>query len=133
MKRLSCLESMKCRNDILNARFIFRLINPPHENTPASELFTHQLAIKKGFAFEWKKDNKSVNYILDIKNDSVKEREKCLKKRIKEIRFGNISQENLGFTRISDAINVVKTLDHSEILKWNGLEDTEYVLKNKSR
>jgi hypothetical protein len=64
MKRLSCLESMECRNEILNARFIFRMINPPYEKTPASELFTHQLASKKGYAFEWKKDNKHVNYLL---------------------------------------------------------------------
>jgi hypothetical protein len=55
----------------------------------------------------------------------MKEREKCLKKKIKAIRYENISQENLGYTRISDAINVEKTLEHSEILKWNGLEDKE--------
>ena len=41
------------------------------------------------------------------------------------IRYENISQDTLGHTNISDAIVVLPSLLHSDIMKWNGIEDAK--------
>ena len=52
-------------------------------------------------------------------------RDDSLKNAIKEIRLENITQENFGMTGVSDAIAVHKSLKHSAILYWDGVQDAQ--------
>jgi hypothetical protein len=118
LKRLSCLESMECRNFLLNARFVRPLILGRFSTLPACTLFNSVLKQKGSLAHKWKLCN---HYLEELKRAS----EKSIKTTIKQIRYENIVQNNLGHTNISDAIAVDKSLKHSAILYWEGTEDVK--------
>ena len=118
LKKLSCLESMKCRNQLLNARFVRPLLLEQLPDLPAFEIFHAVEKKRKSLAFKWKMGNP---YIARLTHANDK-RIKCL---IKDIRYENIVQENFGLTGVSDAIAVHKSLKHSAILRWDGLQDAE--------
>ena len=118
LKRLSCLESMECRNLLLNARFIRPLLLGTFATIPASRLFNSVLKQKGSLAHKWNLCN---HYLEQLKRVS----EKSMKTTIKQIRYENIVQDNLGHTNISDAIAVDKSLKHSAILYWEGTEDAK--------
>jgi hypothetical protein len=118
LKKLSCLESMKCRNLLLNARFVRPLLLNLFPSLPASEIFHAVVTQRKSLAFNWKLKN---IYIQRLQLTS----EKSLPAVIKEIRYESVVQENLGCTNVSDAIAVHRSLKHSAILYWDGVEDAK--------
>jgi hypothetical protein len=118
LKRLSCLESMKCRNLLLNARFVRPILLDHLQDIPASEIFHAVLSQRKSLAFKWKLGNPYIERLKRV-ND------KSLKRVIKEIRYENVEQEKFGLTGVSDAIAVHKSLKHSAILYWDGIQESQ--------
>jgi hypothetical protein len=118
LKKLSCLESMKCRNLLLNARFVRPIILGQRPLVPASELFHTVLKKRKSLAFKWKLGNPYIARLTHVSD-------KSLKTVIKEIRYESVVQENFGLTGVSDAIAVHKSLKHSAILYWDGVQDAQ--------
>ena len=120
LKRLCCLEDMKCRNRVLNARFCHRLLNLDDRlRIPACQLWSKSTRLARSIANDWRISNPYYHRIISIADLSD------LRRSIKSIRYENISQDDLGHTNISDAIKVLPSLEHSSILKWNGMEDAE--------
>ena len=120
LKRLCCLEDMKCRNRILNSRFVHRLLNlEDRNNIPACLLWSRQIMNAKSIANSWRISNPYYHRISLIQDPLL------VSKEIKVIRYENISQDTLGHTNISDAIVVLPSLLHSDIMKWNGIEDAK--------
>lgn len=118
LKKLSCLESMKCRNLLLNARFVRPILLGQLPLVPASELFHAVLKKRKSLAFKWKLGNPYIARLTPVSD-------KSLKTVIKEIRYESVVQENFGLTGVSDAIEVHKSLKHSAILYWDGVQDAQ--------
>ena len=119
LKRLCCLEDMKCRNQILNARFCHRCLHSEDRlRIPAYELWRNSLYVGKSLANGWRIDNPYYHRIVNVLDSDL------LPTVFKSIRFENITQDDLGHTNISDAIKVLPTLQHSSILKWSDLEDS---------
>ena len=125
IRRLFCLESMQCRNKILNAKFL-RCLKTLKENLQISRLFTYASNYCKSIYKEFIKRNEFIRDIEQISKESE------LKKKIKEIRRSDILDSKKGCksttkasTRISDTIPVSKSLQLSSILFWNNEEDGE--------
>jgi hypothetical protein len=120
IRRLFCIESMQCRNKILNAKFL-RSMNNLKENLKIARLFNYAKTYSKSIYKEYRKWNE---YIWDLENTE------CLPTRIKEIRRSDILDFKKGCksttkasTRISDSIPVLKSLKLSSILFWKHEDD----------
>ena len=109
---------MECRNLLLNARFVRPFNLDTFGSTPASRLYKTVLKQKGSLAHKWNLCN---HYLEQLKHTS----NETLKMTIKQIRYENIVQDNLGHTNISDAIHVDKSIRHSAILYWKGIEDAK--------
>jgi hypothetical protein len=124
IRRLFCMESMQCRNKILNAKFI-RNLKILKENLQISRLFNFASNYSKSIFREYLKRNE---LIREVENASNSE----LGKKIKEFRRKDILDSKKGCksrtrtsTRISDSIAVLKSLKLSSILFWKSEEDGE--------
>jgi len=115
LKRLSCIESMKCRNEILNAKYIRNLKD---EKIPACKLMNMNLSNTKSIYYSWRKSNSLFHRLINISDE-------MFIKEINTIKYENINLESLGHSNISDAIMVVPNLKKSSILFWNGLQDAK--------
>ena len=120
IRRLFCIESMQCRNKILNAKFL-RSMNNLKENLKIARLFNYAKTYSKSIYKEYRKWNE---YIWDLENTE------SLPTRIKEIRRSDILDFKKGCksttkasTRISDSIPVLKSLKLSSILFWKHEDD----------
>jgi hypothetical protein len=122
MKRLSCLESIKTRNHLLNLRFLWKLNSEENPSLPAFWTFQESLQAPKSLTSSWKKSNKFYHRLINLDPTA-------LKKEIKQIRFEDIDQDELGRTNVSSAIKVVPNLLRSSVLSWNGLEDAKIKLE----
>ena len=125
IRRLFCLESMQCRNKILNAKFL-RCLKTLKENLQISRLVNSASNNSKSIYREYFKRNE---YIRELENIS---RESQLKAKIKEIRRLDILDTKKGCrsttrtsTRISDSIPVSKSLKLSSILFWKSDDEGE--------
>jgi hypothetical protein len=132
IRRLFCMESMQCRNKILNAKFL-RNLKTLKENLQISRLTNFAANDSKSVYGEYRKRNE---YLLKLVNIS---RESELTRKIKELRRGDIMDSKKGCksttnpsTRISDSIPVSKSLKLSSILFWKSEEDGE-ILRNLVR
>jgi hypothetical protein len=115
--RISCLESMQCRNRVLNACFMKRLEYLNDNSIPAFKMFKSKRVVNGSLAYSWSRFNP---YYIRLKPfDEFP----AVKKEIVKIRYENITQDSKGNTRISDAILVPPDLKHSAIMSWNGFED----------
>lgn len=118
IRRLFCLESMECRNKILNAKFL-RCMKTLKENLQISRLVNIASTYSKSIFREYVKRNEFFRDIEQISKESE------LKIKIKEIRRNDILDAKKGCksttkasTRISDSIPVSKSLKLSSILFW---------------
>jgi hypothetical protein len=132
IRRLFCIESMQCRNKILNAKFL-RNLKTLKENLQIARLVYSASNNSNSIFREYFKRNE---YIRDLENTSV---ESELGKKIKEIRRNDILDSKRGCkstsrtsTRISDSIPVSKSLKLSSILFWKNEDDAE-ILRNLIR
>jgi len=116
LKRLSCLESVKSRNHLLNAKFLWKLKTQADDTLPAFKTFRDSLDINKSLTYEWRKFNQYYHRLINLSTLSIK-------KEIKLIRQENIEQDDMGHTNVSSAIPVNKNLARSAILSWTGIED----------
>jgi len=131
IRRLFCMESMQCRNKILNAKFL-RNVKTLKENLQIARLINFASNNSKSVYREYFKRNE---YIRQLENIS---RESELNRKIKEIRRNDILDSKKGCksttrtsTRISDSIPVSKSLKLSSILFWKS-EDVGEILRNLS-
>ena len=132
LRRLFCMESMQCRNKILNAKFI-RSLKTLKENLQISRLVHYASNYSKSIYREYYKQNE---YIRELESIS---RSSALAIKIKEIRRNDILDSKKGCksttrtsTRISDSIPVSKSLKLSSILFWKTEDDGE-ILRNLVR
>ena len=109
---------MKCRNLLLNARFVRPLLLNQFPSLPASEIFHAVVTKRSSLAFNWKLKNLYIQRLQQT-------REKSLPALMKEIRYESVVQEDLGCTNVSDAVAVHRSLKHSAILYWDGVEDAK--------
>lgn len=116
LKRLSCLESIKSRNHLLNAKFLWKLKTQADDTLPAFSTFEASLNNKKSITFEWKKLNIYFHRLINLSSLRINNE-------IKLIRQENIEQDEMGHTKVSSAIPVKKDLSRSAILSWTGIED----------
>jgi hypothetical protein len=116
LKRLSCLESVKSRNHLLNAKFLWKLKTQADDTLPAFKTFRDSLDNNKSLTYEWRKFNQYYHRLINLSTLSIK-------KEIKLIRQENIEQDDMGHTNVSSAIPVNKNLARSAILSWTGIED----------
>ena len=72
LKRLSCLESMECRNLLLNARFIRPLLLGTFATIPASRLFNSVLKQKGSLAHKWNLCNHYLEQLKRVNEKSMK-------------------------------------------------------------
>jgi hypothetical protein len=128
IRRLFCMESMQCRNKILNAKFL-RNAKTLKENLQIARLINFA---SNNFREYFKRNE----YIRQLENIS---RESDLNRKIKEIRRNDILDSKKGCksttrtsTRISDSIPVSKSLKLSSILFWKSEDDGE-ILRNLLR
>lgn len=119
LKRLMCLESMECRQQILNAKYLCRMESNNDISIPAFKLFKKVKTDSKSLAYEWSRFNP-----VYIRLSSINDVEKRANE-IKVIRYENVILDKGGSTNISSAILVDKNLKHSKILKWKGTEDAK--------
>jgi hypothetical protein len=89
LKKLSCLESMKCRNLLLNARFVRPIILGQLSSIPASELFHSVMKKRKSLAYKWRLGNPHITRLTHVSD-------KRLKTIIKQIRYESVTEENFG-------------------------------------
>ena len=132
IRRLFCMESMQCRNKILNAKFI-RSLKILKENLQISRLVHYASNYSKSIYREYFKQNEYIRELESISTSSA------LSIKIKEIRRNDILDSKKGCksttrtsTRISDSIPVSKSLKLSSILFWKTEEDGE-ILRNLVR
>ena len=132
IRRLFCMESMQCRNKILNAKFL-RNAKTLKENLQIARLINFASNNSKSVYREYFKRNE---YIRQLENIS---RESELIGKIKDIRRNDILDSKKGCksttrtsTRISDSIPVSKSLKLSSILFWKSEDDGE-ILRNLLR
>jgi hypothetical protein len=131
IRRLFCMESMQCRNKILNSKFL-RNLKTLKENLQISQLLNFTVNDPKSVYREYFKRNE---YIHDLANSTDSD----LTKKIKGLRRSDILDSKKGCksttnssTRISDSIPVSKSLKLSSILFWKTEEDGE-ILRNLVR
>jgi hypothetical protein len=125
IRRLFCMESMQCRNKILNAKFA-RNLKILKENLQISRLVKFASIMPKSVYSEFAKHNE---YFRDLENIS---QESLLRRKIQEIRRRDILDSKKGCkstsrtsTRISDSIPVEKSLKLSSILFWRNEDEGE--------
>lgn len=116
LKRLSCLESVKSRNHLLNAKFLWKLNNQADTSLPAYNTFKDSLENTKSLTCEWKKYNMYYHRLINLSSLRIENE-------IKLIRQENIEEDELGHTNVSSAIPVKKNLTRSSILSWTGMKD----------
>ena len=107
---------MKCRNRLSNARFIRPILRNQDTSLPAAQLYLERRTYRNSLAWKWEMDNPLIQR-LSRKDD------KSIKTEIKDIRYESVVLEDLGYTGVSDAIAVDKSLKHSvshSILGWIG-------------
>ena len=76
LKRLCCLEDMKCRNQILNARFNHHLLNLEDRfNIPAFKLWNQSITSAHSIANSWKLENPYYHRIINLNELSAISRE----------------------------------------------------------
>jgi hypothetical protein len=120
LKRLMCLESMECRQQILNAKYLCRMESNNDLSIPAFKLFKRVKVDSKSLAYEWSHFNPiyiRLNSINDVKKRHAE---------IKVIRYENVVLDKGGNTNVSSAIFVDRNLKHSNLLKWKGTEDSTF-------
>ena len=129
IRRLFCIESMQCRNKILNAKFV-RNMKKLKENLQISKLFKYAQSQSISIYNENRKLNE---YTCELENF---ESNANFSKRIKEIRRNDILDSKKGCksttkssTRISDCIPVLKSLKLSSILFWKSEAEGEVLRK----
>ena len=122
LKRLSCLESIRTRNHLLNIRFLWKLKFDADQSLPAFSSFQQCNQSPGSFTFSWKRENRFYHRLISLEP-------KALSKEIKVIRFEDIDQDELGHTNVSSAIKVFPNLRRSSILSWNGMEDAKIKLE----
>lgn len=125
IRRLFCLESMQCRNKILNAKFL-RCLKTLKENLQISRLVNYASNYSESIFKEFLKRNEFIRELEQIANESQ------LTTKIKEIRRNDILDYKKGCksttkasTGISDSIPVSKSLKLSSILFWENEDDGE--------
>jgi hypothetical protein len=116
LKRLSCLESVKSRNHLLNAKFLWKLKNQADTSLPAYRTFKDSVETRKVSTYEWKKYNMYYHRLINLSSLRILNE-------IKLIRLENIEQDELGHTNVSSVIPVNKNLARSAILSWTGIKD----------
>ena len=125
IRRLSCMESMQCRNKILNGKFLCSM----HKLCDYPQI-TRLVEITSNDAKSIYKECIKLNEcIRDFANTSTKS---DLKLKIKRFRRSDILDAKKGCksktrpsTRISDSIPVAKSLKLSSILFWKSEEEGE--------
>ena len=129
IRRLFCIESMQCRNKILNARF-FNSMKTLKENLQISKLFKYAKRFSKSIYKENRKINEYISRLENIESKSD------FSKVIQEIRRDDILDSKKGCksttkasTRISECIPVLKSLKLSSILFWKSDADGEILKK----
>jgi hypothetical protein len=117
LKRLSYLESMKCRNKILNARFVYKCSQAINEQIPASQIMIIKRNNRNSYIRSWYSLNPYIHRLLGLNSDEFT-------KEIKSIRYENITTDSFGYTNVSSSILVHRSLNHSTLLNWTGLKET---------
>jgi len=125
IRRLFCMESMQCRNKILNAKF-YRSMHRLEDYAQIRQLVQITSNQPKSV---YRDSHKLNEYMRDLKNASSNME---LKAKIKDIRRSDILDAKKGSksktktsTRVSDSIPVSKSLKLSSILFWKTEEDGE--------
>jgi hypothetical protein len=121
------MESMQCRNKIVNAKFL-RNIKTLKENLQISRLTNFAANDSQSVYGEYRKRNE---YLVELVNIS---RETELSRKIKELKRTDIMDSKKGCkcttnpsTRISASIPVSKGLKLSSMLFWKSEEDREEI------
>jgi hypothetical protein len=122
LKRLSCLESVKTRNHLLNAKFLWKLKYQVNQFLPAFRTFEFNLENHKSLTYGWRKSNLFYHRTIHLSPLD-------LKKEVDLIRFENIDQDDMGHTNVSNAIPVRKDIKRSAILYWSGMDDMSIKLE----
>ena len=124
IRRLFCMESMQCRNKILNAKFM-RNLKTLNESLQISRLYNFASKYSKSIIKECVKRNELIREIENISDSG-------LYGRIKDFRRKDILDHKKGCksttrtsTRISDSIPVSDSLKLSSILFWKSEEEGE--------
>ena len=124
IRRLFCMESMQCRNKILNAKFM-RNLKTLNESLQISRLYNFASKYSKSSFKECVKRNELIREIENISDSG-------LYGRIKDFRRKDILDHKKGCksttrtsTRISDSIPVSDSLKLSSILFWKSEEEGE--------
>jgi hypothetical protein len=125
IRRLFCLESMQCRNKILNAKF-FRSIESLQDYDQITKLVQNTSTESKSLYRECLRLNECIRDFKATSNQSE------LRNKIKDIRRSDILDPKKGCksstkssTRISDSIPVSKSLKLTSILFWETEEEGE--------
>jgi len=125
IRRLFCLESMQCRNKILNAKF-FRSMHRLEDYPQITQLVQIISNETKSVYKDCLKKNECIRDLESTSNQSE------LRGMVKSIRRSDILDAKKGCksstkpsTRISDSIPIAKSLKLSSILFWTNEEDGE--------
>ena len=125
IRRLFCMESMQCRNKILNAKFL-RSMHRLEDYVQITRLVQITSTEAKSIYKDCLKRNE---FIRDLETASTKSELRC---KIRNIRRSDILDAKKGCksstkpsTRISDSIPVSKSLRLSSILFWKTEEEGE--------
>jgi hypothetical protein len=114
MAKLACLESAKCRNQLLNATFVNARINQDNVRHP-TVVRMKKLENKKGSLInKWLQKNKFIKRIRETEHYTA---EKL------KIKYEDISNTQFGSSNVSKGILVPKNIKQSSILKWRDVED----------
>jgi hypothetical protein len=125
IRRLFCLESMQCRNKVLNAKF-FHSMDRLEDYPQITKLVQTTLNESKSLYRECLKLNECIRDLKTTSNQSE------LRGKIRNIKRADILDATKGCksrtkpsTKISDSIPVSKSLKLSSILFWKTEEDGE--------
>jgi hypothetical protein len=125
IRRLFCMESMQCRNKILNAKFL-RSMHKLEDYTQITKLVQITSMESKSVYKDCLKLNECIR---DLETASNQAELKC---KIRVIRRSDILDAKKGCksrtrpsTRVSDSIPVAKSLKLSSILFWKSEEEGE--------
>jgi hypothetical protein len=122
LKRLSCLESIKFRNQLLNSRFILKSLLRGDKSIPAVAYMMEKLDNRKTIIYQWKHFNPTYSEVHGLD-------EKKARKELSILRYNNIQNEELGLTGISNSIQVDPSMKLPSILSWDGEEDSKIKLE----
>ncbi|MEY3312427.1 MAG: hypothetical protein RL348_1776 [Bacteroidota bacterium] len=114
MAKLACLESMECRNLILNASYVSKTLKKEDRTNPTFNLMNELKTKGKSLIGKWIHKNKFIERLQQSEN---------IKEDIHKIKYENVSRSNFGATAVSDSIVIPNTLQHSSILKWKDSQD----------